>query len=124
MGFSKAWPHTAAGMTAFCVLGSADITAQCLERQYGDRAGGLDARRTLSLVTFGVYYYGGPCKWFYLRYPGFFDRMMPRSSTPVKKMAASFVDCGIVTPSIMLPTFYLITLTIKGESLPKIRELY
>lgn len=122
--FSNANPHTAAGLTAFFVMGSADLTAQFLERHYGGRVGGWDARRTLSLVAFGVYYYGGPCKWFYLRYPAFFDRMLPNSSRSVRKMAASFVDCGIVTPSLLLPSFYLITLTIKGEPLSVVWERY
>jgi len=122
--FSNTWPHTAAGLTAFTVLGSADVTAQFLERRYGKRSGGWDSRRTLSMVTFGVYYYGGPCKWFYLRYPGFFNRMIPKSSILTKKMAASFVDCGIVTPVILLPSFYLITLSIKREPLPNIWERY
>jgi len=122
--FSDAWPHTAAGLTAFYVMGSADITAQFLERRYGGRVGGWDARRTLSIIAFGVFYYGGPCKWFYLRYPAFFDRMMPNSSKSIRKMAASFVDCGIVTPSLLLPSFYLITLSIKGESLHVVWERY
>jgi len=39
-------------------------------------------------------------------------------------MAASFVDCGIVTPSLLLPSFYLITLSIKGEPLNIIWERY
>jgi len=122
--FSDAWPHTSAGLTAFFILGSADITAQFLERRYGNRAGGWNARRTLSLVSFGVFYYGGPCKFFYLRYPAFFDRMIPKSPKPVKKMAAAFVDCGIVTPLLLLPSFYLITMSIKGESLAKIWHRY
>jgi len=122
--FSDAWSHTAAGLTAFYVMGSADITAQFLERRYGGRVGGWNARRTLSVVAFGVFYYGGPCKWFYLRYPAFFDRMMPNRSKTIRKMAASFVDCGIVTPSLLLPSFYLITLSIKGEPLNIIWERY
>jgi len=122
--FSNAWPHTAAGLTAFFVLGSADITAQFFERRYGGREGGWQSRRTLSLVAFGVYYYGGPCKWFYLRYPSFFEKMMPGKPLALKKMAASFVDCGIVTPTLLLPSFYLITLSIKGEPLSKIWKEY
>jgi len=122
--FSNAWPHTAAGLTAFFVLGSADITAQFLERRYGSRKGGWDARRTLSLVTFGVFYYGGPCKWFYLRYPAFFDRMLPNYSRPVKKMAAAFVDLGIVAQIIFFPSFYLITFSIKGETLANVWKRY
>jgi protein Mpv17 len=122
--FSDAWPHTAAGLTAFCILGSADITAQFFERRYGNRAGGWNARRTLSLVVFGVYYYGGPCKWLYLRYPAFIDRMLPKSPKPMKKMAAAFLDCGIVTQLLLFPSFYLITMSIKGEPLPTIWNRY
>jgi len=122
--FSNVWPHTASGLTAFFILGSADITAQFLERRYGGREGGWHRRRTLSLVAFGVFYYGGPCKFFYLRYPSFFDRMLPGKPLPLKKMAASFVDCGIVTPTLLLPSFYLITLSIKGEPLWKIWKEY
>lgn len=122
--FSNAWPHTAAGLTAFYILGTADITAQFLERRYGDRGGGYDSRRTLSIVVFGVYYYGGPCKWLYLRYPAFVNQMMPNSSRAVKKMTTAFLDCGIVTPSILLPSFYFITLSIKGETLKKIWKRY
>jgi len=124
MRFSNVWPHTSSGLTAFFILGTADITAQFLERRYGNRKGAWDSRRTLSLVAFGVFYYGGPCKWFYLRYPAFFDRMLPNQSRPLKKMAASFIDCGIVTPTILLPSFYLITLSIKGEPLANIWQRY
>lgn len=122
--FSNTWPHTAAGMTAFLVLGSADITAQFLERRYGARAGAWDRRRTLALVTFGIWYYGGPCKWFYLRYPGFFERVMPHSSRVTQKLMAAVIDCGLVTPSILIPSYYLITLGIQGESLQNIWKCY
>jgi len=122
--FSEAWPHTAAGLTAFYILGTADITAQFLERHYGGRESGWDARRTLALVTFGVYYYGGPCKFLYLRYPALFDRIMPTSSKLVKKMSASLVDCCIIAQILLIPSFYLITLSIKGEPLENVWKRY
>lgn len=122
--FSDAWPHTSAGVTAFFILGTADMSAQFLERRYGGRAERWNRRRTLALVAFGVFYYGGPCKWFYLRYPKFFDQRMPNHSRVMRKMAASFTDCGIVTPLILLPSFYVITFTIKGEPPSKIWKRY
>jgi len=122
--FSDAKPHTAAGLTAFCVLGSADMTAQFLEMRFGDRRGGWSPRRTLSLVVFGVCYYGGPCKWLYLRYPAFFERMIPNCTKATKKITAALVDCGMVTPVLMIPMFYLITMTIKGESLSNVWKRY
>jgi len=121
---SNAYPYLTAGGTAFFVLGGADITAQQLECRLGGRKGGWDKRRTLALVCFGVYYYGGPCKFFYLNYPRLMEFLIPKASQPVKKVMSAMIDCAVVTPILLLPTFYLITFKIKGYSLQEAWDRY
>lgn len=113
---STNYPHSVAAATAFFVLGGADMMAQFLECKFGGRKSGWDRRRTLSLVCFGVFYYGGPCKFFYMRYPGWMELLIPKAPNPVKKMTSAMIDCGIVTPILLLPTFYLITFKVKGHT--------
>merc|ERR1719397_2175024 len=50
--------------------------------------------------------------------------MIPNCTKPTKKMSAALVDCGMVTPALMIPMFYLITMTIKGESLSNVWKRY
>jgi len=68
------------------------------------------------LICFGVYYYGGPCKFFYLHYPKMMEYLIPKASLPVKKIVSAMIDCGVVTPILLLPSFYLITFPVKGYS--------
>jgi hypothetical protein len=97
-------PHIVASLSAGSILGGADIAAQ--------RLSGLetwDRERTLALTTFGLIYYGGPMKWFYLRYDQFIG--------PGRPIFTAFVDVFLQSPFFNMPAFYLITGTIKGQDL-------
>jgi hypothetical protein len=97
-------PHIVASLTAGGILASADITAQWITGVEK-----WDSDRTLSLTAFGLIYYGGPCKWLYLRYDQFIG--------PGRPMLTMFVDVYLHTPFMLIPSFYLITGTLKGQSL-------
>jgi len=104
--FSTKRPYVAAGMTAGSILMSADVFAQRLESASRNTHHCHDYRRTVALASFGFFYYGGPCKFFYLLYDKLF--------TSVALKVA--VDACVHTPFILVPSFYVTTLTIKGKS--------
>eukprot|EP00457_Paulinella_chromatophora_P013373 gb/GEZN01013666.1/.p1 GENE.gb/GEZN01013666.1/~~gb/GEZN01013666.1/.p1 ORF type:complete len:256 (+),score=23.89 gb/GEZN01013666.1/:31-798(+) len=105
-GFSSRRPHLAAAITASSILSSADLTCQLLFHPPG-QGQDLDWRRTLSLAVFGFFYYGGPCKWLYLRY----DVWMPG-----KPIATALFDACIHTPFLLVPCFYAMTGAAKGQT--------
>jgi hypothetical protein len=97
-------PHTAASLSAGGILCGADLAAQKLS--------GIetwDRDRTMALAAFGLIYYGGPMKWFYLRYDQFIG--------PGRPIFTACVDVLIQSPFFNMPCFYLITGTIKGQDL-------
>jgi len=104
--FSTKRPYVAASMTAGSILTSADYMAQRLEGASASTHRSYDYRRTVALGSFGFFYYGGPCKFLYLLYDKLFTSVA----------AIVVVDVCIHTPFVLIPTFYAMTLTIKGVS--------
>ena len=99
-------PHKVAAITACCVLGSADATAQLLTQPVGDQ---FDWQRWRALVVWGTLFYGGPCRFLYARY----DRWWG-SGAAVRKALVDVFGNGVF---LMCPTFYLTTGSLKGQSL-------
>jgi hypothetical protein len=97
-------PHIAAALTGGGILGTADY---CAQKITGIEV--WDRERTLALSAYGFLYYGGPMKFFYLRYD--------RHIGPGRPLVTAFVDVCIHTPFFLLPCFYTLTGTIKGQSL-------
>jgi hypothetical protein len=114
---SEAHPHFTAAATAGGVLTVADMAVQ-LTLQRGYQADGTplpyDWRRTLGLSLFGVFYYGGFVKWWYLK----LDRWFLSSTLSSTKVALSkmFADVYLHTPFILVPAFYMVTDGVKGVS--------
>lgn len=66
-----------------------------------------DKRRTLGMTTFGLFYYGFPCKLLYMSY----ERVLG-PGVPIVK--AVFDSC-VHTPFVLIPSFYFVTCTVKGQ---------
>mmetsp|Transcript_19650 Transcript_19650/g.25448 ORF Transcript_19650/g.25448 Transcript_19650/m.25448 type:complete len:230 (+) Transcript_19650:60-749(+) len=111
---SMRWPHAIAGATSTIVLTSADLVCQTFVQPNEN----LDLRRTLSLSCFGAIWYGGPCKFLYLR----LDKMFGSKPTFMNAATKTFIDVYIHTPFALVPCFYFITNTVKGISLLETRE--
>ncbi|CAE7704568.1 mpv17, partial [Symbiodinium pilosum] len=105
------WPHLVSGMTSSLIMTSADVFCQAVIQKPGPE--GLDYRRTTGLAIFGLVWYGGPCKWLYLR----MDRWMGRKPTFRNVAAKTFFDVYVHTPFGVVPGFYLVTSCFKGMDL-------
>ncbi|KAH9089119.1 hypothetical protein LEN26_019283 [Aphanomyces euteiches] len=114
---STKYPRLVAGATACTVLTSADLTCQTILQPPGENDTGYDWSRTAGLALFGLHYYGGPCKSLYL----YFDKVMGTKPTPRTVVIQTFVDCYVHTPVALIPSFYLITNSVKGKSLDETR---
>ncbi|CAE7331058.1 mpv17 [Symbiodinium natans] len=110
------WPHLVSGMTSSAILTSADMFCQGIIQQPGPE--GLDYRRTAGLASFGLLWYGGPCKWLYLC----MDRWLGAKATFQNVAAKTFVDVFLHTPFGVVPGFYFVTGAFKGDSLAQTRE--
>jgi hypothetical protein len=93
-----------ASLSAGSILASADITAQWIA---GIKE--WDRERTFALTAFGLIYYGGPCKWLYLRYDQFLG--------PSRPLLTMFIDVYVHTPFVLIPSFYFITGILKGQDI-------
>ena len=110
--FERRAPYLAAGASAAVILSLADVTCQRLEQRSSTFR--WQTRRTFALTCFGLFYYGGPCKFLYLRYDRWFPLTLGATRTALRK---TFVDVCLHTPFLLLPSFYLITGTVKGQRL-------
>jgi hypothetical protein len=109
-------PRVVAGLTASCVLSSADATCQAVLQPPID--GQYDVRRTAGLALFGFIWYGGPCKSLYL----LFDKVLGTVPTARNVVLQTFIDCYIHTPFALVPAFYYITNAVKGKPIDETTE--
>lgn len=110
--FSKTKPYICASLTGFSVLSISDVTSQKISTW--NTSCPYDYRRTLGLAMFGLLYYGFACRKIYFMY----DKILGIGK-PVLK---SVIDCTLHTPFLLLPSFYFITGTCKGDKPYKIFE--
>mmetsp|Transcript_46141 Transcript_46141/g.124416 ORF Transcript_46141/g.124416 Transcript_46141/m.124416 type:complete len:202 (+) Transcript_46141:2-607(+) len=90
------------------MLGIADVGAQSITCP-GEP---WDCRRTLSMASWGVVWYGGPQVWLWTRvYPQLIGR-----GTMAQAVASGFSDCCLNVPFLLLPCFYIWTGLIKGQT--------
>ena len=78
----------------------------------------LDLRRTLAITAFGAFYNGGICT---LVYPLYF-KVLPmalRQTSLRRGLGTTLLDNGIHTPMFYIPTFFLSTGMLQGDSLAK-----
>jgi len=101
---SERHPFSVASASAAVILSTADIAAQ---RTVGIEK--WDWKRTLSLGVFGLLYYGFPLKAIYLGY----DKVLGQN----QHMTKMFIDVYLHTPFLLIPCFYGITGTVKGEGI-------
>eukprot|EP00930_Biecheleria_cincta_P099978 TRINITY_DN91592_c0_g1_i1.p1 TRINITY_DN91592_c0_g1~~TRINITY_DN91592_c0_g1_i1.p1 ORF type:complete len:197 (+),score=16.14 TRINITY_DN91592_c0_g1_i1:134-724(+) len=106
-------PFLVAAITGGVVCGASDTFAQYVTRPEQEFT--WDKRRTLSLVAFGTIWYGGPCKALYLGYERFIG-----ASTALRAGITTLIDVGLHTPFALLPSFYLITGLLQGNSMEQI----
>lgn len=111
---SMRWPHLVAAGTAASIIGAADLSCQSILQR--DNARGTDWVRTLGVTVFAAWHYGVPTRMLYFWYDRFFG-VAPLLSTAFKKM---FVDVYIHSPLLLIPSYYVITGTIKGETTDQI----
>lgn len=110
--FSKTKPYICASITGFSVLSISDITSQKVSKWNTNYP--YDYRRTVGLAMFGFLYYGFACRKIYFMYDKLFGMGKP--------ILKSVIDCTLHTPFLLLPSFYFITGTCKGDSVHKIYE--
>lgn len=109
-------PHLVASATASGIIFSADVTCQLTLQR--DAKNGIDWRRTGGLTVFAAWHYGVPGKYLYLAY----DRVLgvtPTLRTAVLKMLFDVYVHGAI---LVVPSFYMITNTIKGYSPTQIAD--
>jgi hypothetical protein len=110
-------PRIVAGLTASCVLTSADATCQAVLQPPIDGQS-YDFRRTAGLALFGLVWYGGPCKSLYL----LFDKVLGTVPTARNVVLQTVIDCYIHTPFALVPAFYYITNGVKGKTVHETTE--
>jgi hypothetical protein len=115
---STRYPHAVAGASACGVMTSADITCQLMLQP--DPNGSLDWQRALGISVFAGWHYGVPAKFLYLWYDRFFG-VAPTLRTAVTKM---LVDVYLHGAILLVPSFYVITGTVKGQSLQEVAQQY
>ena len=107
---SEKFPHSVAGMTAGSIFFASDTSCQL----FVDRRTEWDPRRTLGIVIWGAMYYGGPLKWLYLA----MDRVMG----PGHGLHKAIFDVVVHTPVLVIPSFYVVTGLVKGQSPGQVAE--
>lgn len=114
--FSSQRPHLSSATTACGILTTADLTCQAT-LQY-DEKNGIDWVRTAGLGVFACWHYGVPCKYLYLAY----DRVIGTAPTLRTAGLKVLFDVYIHAPFLLVPSFYYITGSIKGQNFGQIRE--
>jgi len=104
-------PHSVAAATAGGIITVADLT--CQSTVQWDAAHGIDWQRTTGLALFATWHYGVPAKYLYLMY----DRVLGTGPTLRTALSKMLVDVYVHSPFLLVPSFYLITGTCKGQSL-------
>lgn len=130
--FSQRRPYTCSSLTAFGVLGVADITAQqiCLRPEqshnpdtgvenhlsWRERVEKHDWQRTFALTAWGTFHYGFPQKKLYV--------LLDRVLGPGKAATKTFVDVCLNIPFHLIPSFYLFTGVLKHHPAFDLRGAY
>eukprot|EP00746_Dinoflagellata_sp_MGD_P150373 gnl/MRDRNA2_/MRDRNA2_82269_c0_seq2.p1 gnl/MRDRNA2_/MRDRNA2_82269_c0~~gnl/MRDRNA2_/MRDRNA2_82269_c0_seq2.p1 ORF type:complete len:224 (-),score=29.34 gnl/MRDRNA2_/MRDRNA2_82269_c0_seq2:502-1173(-) len=113
-------PYLVAGVSSAGFLVSGDILAQRFTAPHDP----WDSRRTLSMATWGLVWYGGPQQFLWIRlYPSLIGR-----GTSMQAAATSVADCVVNQLFAYVPCFYMLTGAVKGqtprESLELLRKEY
>eukprot|EP01084_Bolivina_argentea_P174009 301421_1 len=104
-------PFITAMITGGSILTISDFTAQKISSRFIDNYV-YDYRRTIALGVFGTFYYGLIARSIYFVYERFIG--------PGRPVIKSMIDCCVHTPFLLIPCFYYITGTIKGQKLSEI----
>ena len=102
-------------MTGGSILTISDMTAQLVSSRFIDNYR-FDLQRTFALGLFGTFYYGLIARKLYFIYESVFG--------PGRAMLKASIDCAAHTPFLLLPCFYAITGTVKGQSPMEIYEQF
>eukprot|EP00966_Prymnesium_polylepis_P297163 6865841-Prymnesium_polylepis.2 len=115
---SDRYPHAVAGSTACGIMSVADVSCQAVLQH--DSNGSFDWQRTVSLAVFGAWHYGVPGKYLYLWY----DRRFGTAPSFRSVLLKTGVDVYGHGMFLLVPSFYVITGTIKGQPLSDISAQY
>ena len=115
---STRYPHSVAGVSACGVMTSADLAVQALVQRDPGKA--TDWQRTAGIALFAGWHYGIPAKFLYLWYDRYFG-VAPTLRTAVLKMG---FDVYVHSSLLLVPSFYMITGGVKGQSLEQIAAQY
>jgi len=101
-------PFLVSGVSSAGMLGIADVGAQSITCP-GEP---WDCRRTLSMASWGIVWYGGPQVWLWT---SLYPRLIGRG-TMGRAVASGFADCCVNVPFFLLPCFYTWTGFVKGQT--------
>ena len=110
-------PHKVAGLSACGVMTSADLTVQSLIQRDPN---GIDWQRTTGIFIFAGWHYGVPAKYLYLWYDRYFG-IAPTLRTAMLKMG---FDVYVHSTLVLVPSFYVITGVVKGQTLQQVAAQY
>ncbi|CAJ1334905.1 unnamed protein product [Effrenium voratum] len=114
-------PYLSASLSAGTIIFCGDVIAQSAEFSYQRQKrnepfnnwsiqsalASWDKRRTLAMWSFGTFYYGFPVKFFYILYDKYLTSFVIKA----------FTDCCLHAPFVLLPSFYALTGTVKGQTM-------
>jgi len=107
-------PYITACFTAGTLLMFSDSTCQAvIQPLMSEDPQPWDRQRTLALGAWGAFWYGGPVKFLYLGYDRVFGVGQALKVVTKKVM----VDVCLHTPLALIPSFYIITGLLRGDSL-------
>ena len=102
-------------ITGGSILSISDLTAQCISSCFIENYK-IDLQRTLAMGVFGTFYYGLIARKLYFVYESVFG--------PGRVVTKAVIDCCVHTPFVLLPCFYAITGTVKGQSPTQVYEQF
>ena len=107
-------PCITAMITSGSILTVADTMAQYFATKSMRHQNTFDIRRTVAACIFGTFYYGIAARKIW----NFYQTTLG----PGRSMTKALIDCFVHTPFFGIPSYFLITESIKGKSINKIKS--
>jgi len=114
--YAKEHPYISSGTSTSVSLFVTDVVAQKLTL---DPTEPWDARRSFSMFMWGLVWYGGPQQFYWTQ---LYPRLIGRGSN-LQAAATAFADCVVNSSVTYIPSFYILTGMLKGNTLEQSLEL-